>query len=72
MNLLRSFFFFSFRLCSSLSEGFKASFAMNLWSIWKSRNELLWNGKDDGVEDIVFRAASYTKIGAVFTLALMD
>lgn len=45
-----------FSICSQLNEHQQANFAMLLWSIWKRRNNKLWNQLDETIGEVSFRA----------------
>lgn len=46
-----------FQVCKVLNEDQKPMFLMVLWSIWKARNEKLWNSVEDDVDAVLHRAA---------------
>ncbi|KAG4382471.1 hypothetical protein JHK82_039229 [Glycine max] len=48
-----------FSVLSSLQQAQQANFATIFWSIWRNRNESLWQGKNSTPYHIVFRGEHF-------------
>lgn len=55
LDLCENFVQFFFGLCAKLSDGNHKIFCMVLWSLWRKRNDKVWEGKDVCHKQVVGR-----------------